>query len=312
MQDPTAQPSSARKPGLAITNQALPTRQLGAAQNQQREVVNQLRLLLCSTLQTSLDVEELLRLFFNQLEPLLGISGLEFTSSSQWRKRQFSLGKAAIHSFSYQLSTGDQEVGELCCYSRKRVSGLNIEVLEAAAGTLVYPLHNALLFQQTLACAEADCLTGLGNRQALQKTLPTMVAAAKRYQRPLSILMLDIDHFKRINDEFGHSAGDQVIVAVADAIRDVARDSDIAYRFGGEEYLLILDNTDGIGAAVAAERLRKRIESLSPHEHVPGPITVSIGSAAWSADESPSALIVRADAALYRAKAAGRNRSVAA
>jgi len=310
MQARTAEPSNSQQPTDSVRARA--GQPLSPAQNQQREVINQLRLLLCSTLQTSLDAEQLLRLFFNQLEQLLGIAGLEFSSSRQWGKRQFSLGKAAIHSFNYQLSTGDKEVGELTCYSRKRISGLNIEVLEAAAGTLVYPLHNALLFQQTLACAEADCLTGLGNRQALQKTLPTMIAGARRYKRPLSILMLDIDHFKQVNDDFGHSAGDQVIIAVANAIREVARESDIAYRFGGEEYLLILDNTDGVGAAVAAERLRKRIESLSPGDNVPSPITVSIGSAAWSGDESPSGLIVRADNALYRAKAAGRNRSVAA
>lgn len=287
-----------------------------AQEIQQREVIDKLRLYLCSCLQTSLEPETLLQLFFDQLETLLGLAGVSFERSAQpgdnHPPAEILLGKRGVHQFNYQLSTGEHDVGELRCYSRKRISGFNIEVLEIATSTLIYPLHNALLFQRTLALAETDALTGLGNRQAMHKSLGKLVAAARRYQRPLSLLMLDIDHFKNVNDTFGHSAGDTVIVAVAQAIREVCRDTDSAFRFGGEEFLVLLDNTDGMGAAVAAERLRKRIAALNAGDGAPTNITASIGSAAWQEDESPSALIVRADAALYRAKSAGRNRAVAA
>lgn len=291
----------------------LPTDPLKA---RHQALVDRVRLHLCSSLQTSLEPEQLLELFFSQLGDLLGIAGISFTAAETpgavGSPGETLLGTRATHQFSYQLSTGEVDVGELCCYSRKRVSGLNIEVLEVATSTLIYPLHNALLYQRTLALAETDALTGLGNRQSMHKDLAKLVAAARRYDRPLSVLMIDIDHFKNINDDYGHSAGDNAIVAVANAIREVSRDTDSAFRFGGEEFLVLLDNTDGMGAAVAAERLRKRIASLNEGDGVPTAITASIGSAAWQDNESASALIVRADAALYRAKSAGRNRAVAA
>ncbi|MBT8139664.1 MAG: GGDEF domain-containing protein [Gammaproteobacteria bacterium] len=313
---PARSPSNTAAAGTARTLGRGGEISLDTQQQKQREVIDRLRLHLCSSFQTTLEPLELLQLFFEQLSTLLGISGVSFTpvvhAGMREKPSPSMVGKPAIHLFTYQLCTGETDIGELCCYSRKRVSGLNIEVLEVATSTLIYPMHNALLFQRTLALAETDSLTGLGNRQAMHKSLAKLVAAARRYERPLSLLMLDIDHFKKVNDTFGHSSGDAALFAVAEAIREVCRDTDSAFRFGGEEFLILLDNTDGIGAAVAAERLRKRIATLNEGDGVPTSLTASIGSAAWQEEESPSALIVRADQALYRAKSAGRNRSVAA
>ncbi|NNM12567.1 MAG: GGDEF domain-containing protein [Pseudomonadales bacterium] len=314
MSSPTRSPSTIAVAGAARARGGEIS--LDTQLQKQREVIDRLRLHLCSSFQTTLEPLELLQMFFEQLSTLLGISGVSFTPVVHAGVREkpgpSMIGKPAVHQFSYQLCTGETDIGELCCYSRKRVSGLNIEVLEVATSTLIYPMHNALLFQRTLALAETDSLTGLGNRQAMHKSLAKLVAAARRYERPLSLLMLDIDHFKKVNDTFGHSSGDAALFAVAEAIREVCRDTDSAFRFGGEEFLILLDNTDGIGAAVAAERLRKRIATLNEGDGVPTSLTASIGSAAWQEEESPSALIVRADQALYRAKSAGRNRSVAA
>lgn len=293
---------------------------------EQTQFINELRLYLCTELQTSLKVDNLLQIFFSRLEHLIGIAGVEFaiekarpTSSITDTVVQIPIagepaciGAHAIHTFCYQLNTKDHEVGTLTCYSRKRIDRLNIEVLEAAISTLIYPLHNAVLFQRTLASAEADYLTNLGNRDALDKTLPNMVASARRYQQPLSVLMIDIDQFKNINDQYGHNSGDQVIIALADAIRAIARDSDIAFRFGGDEFLILLGNTDSKGAAAVAERLRKRVESLRFGENASNSFTISLGSAVLNKEETPSALILRADQALYRAKTTGRNCSVLA
>lgn len=273
-----------------------------------QELLNQMRLYLCTALQTSLEIETLLHIFFKKLDTLIGLAGVEFQSKKQCEST--FLGTLAVHKFNYQLNTGSEEVGELTCYSRHRVSGLNIEVLELAVSTLVYPLYHALLFKQALEQAETDPLTQLGNRLALDKTLPKLVSSAHRHQKSLSILMIDIDNFKQINDEYGHQIGDEILIAVAQAINTQARNSDMTFRFGGEEFLSIMDNTNARGSAIAAERFRKAIENIDTSKlglHKNNNVTISIGFAQLDAKEQAATLIKRADIALYKAKQKGKN-----
>lgn len=157
--------------------------------------------------------------------------------------------------------------------------------------------------------ATCDSLTGVSNRFALDKAMNFELKKAGRYERPLSLIIMDVDHFKTVNDNYGHPVGDQVLKQMAALIRDSVRESDIPGRWGGEEFLVICPETDGTGARVLAENLRKRIENNA--FPVPDKITVSLGCATLAAEDSVENLIKRADKRLYKAKETGRNRVVA-
>ncbi len=160
-----------------------------------------------------------------------------------------------------------------------------------------------------------DGLTGLYNRAWLNELLPQLVGQAHGVEQPLSLIMVDLDHFKKFNDSHGHLAGDQALRAAAQAISNALRPSDFAVRYGGEEMMVLLPDTGADVAAVVAERLCDRIrQSVIFHDmRLPMPhITASLGVASLAAGQDEQALIACADAALYRAKEAGRNRVVAA
>jgi diguanylate cyclase (GGDEF)-like protein len=157
--------------------------------------------------------------------------------------------------------------------------------------------------------ATIDFLTGLLNRRAFFERAETARLLAARLRKPIALLMLDIDHFKQINDRFGHATGDQALALFADIAREELRDHDIMGRLGGEEFALALPGTDLEGAQQAAERLRHAVEVAplvsSGHGHC---MSVSIGVALIDANEELSTALARADHALYAAKRGGRNR----
>jgi diguanylate cyclase (GGDEF)-like protein len=165
--------------------------------------------------------------------------------------------------------------------------------------------------EQLLEDSRRDPLTGMRNRRALADDLPKLEAIHGERGDGFALALCDVDHFKTYNDRLGHLAGDQALRAIAATVRGALRAGDIAYRFGGEELLLIIRAADIAAARSAAERVRQAVERVSiPHPGgVGGVLTVSIGLAAGSGDSS--ALLARADAALYRAKREGRNRTVA-
>jgi two-component system, cell cycle response regulator len=159
--------------------------------------------------------------------------------------------------------------------------------------------------------AARDGLTGLFNRRELDSRAAQAVALAARHGRPLSCLLLDIDHFKQVNDTHGHAAGDTVLLEAAQRIRNGCRISDIVGRYGGEEFVVLLPETDGSAAVEAADKLRALLADTPVTAGATSiPIRASIGVAAWSAAmRSPSALYAAADEALYRAKDLGRDRT---
>ena len=160
-----------------------------------------------------------------------------------------------------------------------------------------------------------DGLTGLYNRAWLDELLPQMVGQAHGVEQPLSLIMVDLDHFKKFNDSHGHLAGDQALRAAAQAISNALRPSDFAVRYGGEEMMVLLPDTGADVAVVVAERLCDRIRQsvIFNDMRLPMPhLTASLGVASLAEGQDEQALIACADAALYRAKEAGRNRVVAA
>jgi len=179
-------------------------------------------------------------------------------------------------------------------------------------------LHRTVLVRQLEEDANTDGKTGLLNAAAWQDKARRAVLRSERADRPATVLVLDLDHFKLVNDRFGHLVGDQVLAAVAASVRDEVRDEDIVGRFGGEEFVVLLRGVDGdekgLGAQAVAERIRERIAGL--RIAVPGAqgtlvvdgLTVSIGGATTPRDGSDLAgLLETADAAMYQAKRAGRN-----
>jgi diguanylate cyclase (GGDEF)-like protein len=160
--------------------------------------------------------------------------------------------------------------------------------------------------------AATDGLTGLPNARALHDTLKRMVAHAARSGAPLAALMIDLDHFKALNDDYGHDLANDALAAVGAILRGEVRASDFAARFGGEEFTILLPDTDRDGAAVVAEKVLRALRALT----IPGverKITASIGVAAFPADAATGDHLLRvADRALYAAKRGGRDRVVMA
>jgi len=156
--------------------------------------------------------------------------------------------------------------------------------------------------------AATDPLTGLANRRLTLEHLDQIAREGRLDARPV-VMICDLDHFKHINDGWGHAMGDQVLVAVANALRASTRDADTVARWGGEEFLIVLPATHDLDAAELAERLRARVEALqvADRHQCPVPVTVSIGIAPLAAGETGASWLKRADEALYRAKNEGRN-----
>lgn len=159
--------------------------------------------------------------------------------------------------------------------------------------------------------ATTDVLTGLRNRRWLIDRVPLELAQSKRTQSPTSLILFDIDHFKRINDTFGHVAGDQVLMAIGETVKDMIRPYDLAARIGGEEFCIVLPKTDLNEAFNIAERLRSSFESLNISDISDQAITCSFGVSPFLAHMKLTDVLKQADSALYEAKAAGRNRVMA-
>jgi diguanylate cyclase (GGDEF)-like protein len=171
--------------------------------------------------------------------------------------------------------------------------------------------NNIRLQREYKRNAMIDALTGLYNRRWLDEALPRFASRYLRSGQPLTLLMIDVDHFKRFNDTYGHPAGDHVLVTVSQTLKQHLRPSDLAARYGGEEFAVILPDTDIAGARLAAERVRVAVSEAALETEggqlLPS-VTVSIGGAMLTPSQTAPALLSTADAALYESKRTGRNR----
>lgn len=171
------------------------------------------------------------------------------------------------------------------------------------------PVRIATLMDEQKRLATIDPLTGLHNRRAFLELMRVELERAERHELPFSMILLDVDHFKAINDSRGHGAGDQVLSALGRLLRERLRKSDIAARWGGEEFVLALPNTDRSSGAALAEGLRAAVQALDIAQSDGSiAVTASLGLAVYRRGESAEVLLDRADRAMYGAKANGRNR----
>ena len=264
---------------------------------------------LANVLQSTLELGKLLEIFDSELSALVSYDGLSYLNKEE--NHSVTYGVKAANQVSYRLVLIENDLGELILYRREKFDDDEVSLLENTIAALVYPLRNAILYKQALEKAYRDPLTGVNNRAALDKALFQEISLAKRHATPLSIIMLDVDNFKSINDNYGHITGDAVLKRIAESMVECARDSDIIYRYGGEEFLMLLRSTDEEGALLVAERVRKAIENiLFRYDEFDIRVTASQGLASLLVEDDLNSLLGRCDKALYSAKNEGRNRVI--
>ena len=210
------------------------------------------------------------------------------------------------------LRAEGETIGSLAAISRSPASGFQegvgeaLESLSRRAGPAIW---NALRFTEARELAELDSLTGLHNRRLFYEFLAREIARARRYERYVSVIVFDLDDFKRINDRLGHLGGDAVLMGVADAVRSAVRETDIPCRVGGDEFAVILPESSRDDAELLADRIALAIRSQKIEKA--GALKISAGVSELRRDDTAADLFKRADDALLRAKGSGKARVVA-
>jgi diguanylate cyclase (GGDEF)-like protein len=235
-------------------------------------------------------------------------SGREPRFVDRRRERGFDVGSL----LSVPIAGGDATLGVLTVSSaRPRSFG---EADEAIGKLLAAAAAQTVRTAELRELAMTDSQTRAYNRRGLLPRLGEEIERASRHGEPLSLLLIDLDHFKRVNDQHGHAVGDAVLCSFADTVRECVRAADVLFRRGGEEFVLVMPSTHGDQAARVAERLRARLDGapLRVRDELLLMQTASIGVATWDGAESAEAMEERADLAMYEAKRLGRNRVVVA
>ncbi|WP_235602929.1 GGDEF domain-containing protein [Piscirickettsia litoralis] len=208
--------------------------------------------------------------------------------------------------YSVPLKYNSESIGELTFSHNTPFSrGIQLE-LDALCSLWLTPLYYALQYHLALQATLQDHLTETGNRAAYDKALEQETNYAKRHDSPLTMLLIDIDHFKLINDQYGHHQGDLILQQLAKLLKKLVRDSDTVFRYGGEEFVVLLRNTDLEGANLLAKRICQTVHQATSFK-IDEKLSVSIGSCEFDHYDQQQQFFLRADQALYHAKQQGRN-----
>lgn len=265
------------------------------------------RLALAHALQTTLDPGRTVELFAQHCAGIVAHDAL--TLSVSRAALNLTCGSPGPCRQRIDLVLGDRSPAWVTFSRRHPFEAREVRALEAMSADLAHPLDNALRFREANRAAIRDPLTGAANRAHLDRVLAREVRLVRRHGGPLALLMVDVDRFKQVNDRFGHLAGDRSLVALARCISCCIRRSDMLFRYGGEEFCVLLPLTGARGARRLAERVRQaavRLHVASGTETIR--LSISLGVAALGPGDDAPDLLGRADSALYRAKRAGGNR----
>lgn len=278
---------------------------------QRWQETNDVFIRLCRRLQTTLEMDPLLDIFAEEVATVISYDSLSYQHDAQGDAYIYSVGFGGHHRCEYGLNLEGEAFGTLTLTRRQRFADQELSLLEDLLGLLVMSLRNAWRFHSMQQAALTDAATGLGNRRLLYQELEREIHRTERHGSHFSLILCDLDHFKRINDTFGHVAGDLVLQQVAQLMQQSVRSSDACFRFGGEEFAVILPQTSLRETTQVAQRLNQGIEQ---HVFDIGAdviqATVSIGVTTYGAHEKAEDTIGRADQALYEAKRRGRNQVV--
>ncbi len=263
-----------------------------------------------SRLQTSLELDELIKIFTTEVQRELMVDGVLYQEPSHGV--DIELGVLCRHTLSYALVLFKQSLGNIRFFRNTPFSESECQKIERMLTALVYPLRNAFKYMQAIQSSFIDGLTGVKNRAAFDNALHREIELAHRQGTELSIVVLDVDHFKKVNDTYGHAVGDQVLIKIAETLDASVRRSDMVFRYGGEEFVAILSYTSEEGAKLLADRVRDQIANLDVSGLNGCRVTASLGVATLGEKDDARSIFKRGDAALYRAKHLGRNRVVSA
>jgi len=260
-----------------------------------------------SSLHRTHDVGQLIDVFIAEARKVLPYDGI--TYSEDTIGLYFIAGDLNQHRCNYRIMLGEQLLGDICLSRDVEFQDSELAKVENLLAGLVRPLRNALQYQQAARLALRDDLTGLRNDIAYYDNITLEIERARRYQVPFSLLLINLDNFSEINQQYGHDAGNTILVEVARRLEHDARNSDIIFRKGGDEFLVFLPNTEQSTALKVAERVKKSV-LLDPCvvESIDIRFTMSIGVVSVLANDSAFKLINRADKALNHAKILGKDR----
>ena len=262
---------------------------------------------LSNKLHSTLDLDNLITLFTLDITPILNLDDVIY----QTPEKTDSIETKGRHLISYQLVFNKKNLGEIALIRRTRFSDKEQKFIEKVLLALLSPINNALEYQHAMKLAMHDPLTGVFNRLAMDSMASREIELAQRNKSSLSMIALDIDFFKKVNDTYGHAFGDCVLKHLTECVKQCTRATDAMFRYGGEEFNLILNNTELSGALELAERIRQNIEQTPCTCNGKSiNITASMGISVLNEDDSKTSFFKRADDALYQAKAAGRNQVV--
>lgn len=258
------------------------------------------------TLATQLDVKWVVDSFFGQIEAEVPRDSFSFTNAEL--AIAYSVGVESRHRLHYRLVLADHVLGEIELTRARLFSTREIKLLEDFLCALLYPLRNAILYQNALRSAHRDPLTAVQNRAAMESSLPREVQLAQRHATPMTLMVVDLDNFKEVNDSHGHPVGDDALRQLVKVFSHCLRGTDLVFRYGGDEFVIALNNTDIDAAAQVAERIREQIQQ-TPLKRGNASIclSISVGVAQVEASDDLASLFRRADEALLHSKRGGRN-----
>ncbi|MFC4258946.1 GGDEF domain-containing protein [Marinobacter lacisalsi] len=257
---------------------------------------------------TTLSLELLLGIFAEELACALPFGQLVYRHRLGHQDFVYSTGVGGPHRCDYQLTLEGINYGALCLQRRTRFHEEELEIIEYLLGILICPLRNACQYALVEQAALTDALTEIPNKRALDMSLVRDCSIDDRHGDTFTLILCDLDHFKDVNDTYGHVIGDHLLQATARALREATREGDSIFRFGGEEFAVILPHTNLADGREVADRIRAGINGIRvPCGNQQVRVTASAGVASHRLGETPDQWLARADDALYRAKNAGRN-----